>query len=92
MPVNPTRPLLETPGATDAVVQRPALDPAHAEVFGRELSRAKAADVVTAQRTRLSGEQAANALSQAWQERFGEPPSQGTLSILVAHWSHDAPP
>lgn len=70
-------------------MQRPAPNPANAEVFGRELSRAKAADVVTAQRTRLSGEQAANALSQAWQERFGEPPSQGTLSILVAHWSHE---
>jgi mannosyl-glycoprotein endo-beta-N-acetylglucosaminidase len=88
VPVNPTRPLLEQPGVADAA-QRSAPTPADAEEFGRELSRAQAADVVTAQRTRLSGEQAANAISQAWQERFGEPPSQGTLSILVAHWAHE---
>jgi hypothetical protein len=88
VPVNATRPLLETPGAADSAA-RPAPSPANAEIFGRELSRAKAAGVVTAQRTRLSGEQAASAIAQAWQERFGEPPSQGTLSILVAHWSHE---
>jgi flagellar protein FlgJ len=86
--LNVTRPLLEPPSVQETTL-RPAPSPANAEVFGRELSRAKAAELVTAQRTRLSGEQAANAISQAWQERFGEAPSQGTLSILVAHWAHE---
>jgi hypothetical protein len=54
--------------------------------FGQELARA---GVVKAERTRLSGGQAASALSRAWQERFGQPPSERTLSILVAHWAHE---
>ncbi len=40
-------------------------------------------------RTQLSGEEAARALSSAWQQVRGEPPSPGTLSILVGQWAHE---
>jgi flagellar protein FlgJ len=88
VPVNATRPLLDAPTVPEAAT-RPAAPPAHADEFGAELSRAERVDRVKAERTRLSGGQAANAISQAWQERFGQPPSERTLSILVAHWAHE---
>ncbi|MEZ4231137.1 MAG: hypothetical protein R3B89_18315 [Polyangiaceae bacterium] len=44
---------------------------------------------VAAVRTRLSGEQAAAALSSAWESIHGERPSAETLSILTAQWAHE---
>lgn len=44
---------------------------------------------VAAVRTRLSGEQAAEALSSAWESIHGEKPSAETLSILTAQWAHE---
>lgn len=44
---------------------------------------------VAAVRTRLSGEQAAEALSGAWESIHGEKPSAETLSILTAQWAHE---
>ncbi len=44
---------------------------------------------VAAVRTRLSGEQAAAALSSAWESIHGEKPSRETLSILTAQWAHE---
>lgn len=44
---------------------------------------------VAAVRTRLSGEQAAEALSSAWESIHGEKPSKETLSILTAQWAHE---
>ena len=45
--------------------------------------------VVPAQRTQLSGEQAADALASAWQQVKGRPPSERTLSLLAAQWAHE---
>lgn len=45
--------------------------------------------LVRAERTRLTGSQAAEALASAWEDRVGSPPSERTLSILVAHWAHE---
>lgn len=50
---------------------------------------AKAGTQVKASRTQLSGEQAANALANAWETRFGEPPNRATVAILTAQWSHE---
>jgi flagellum-specific peptidoglycan hydrolase FlgJ len=44
---------------------------------------------VRAERTQLSGEQAADAITSAWSDAVGEAPSKGTLSILTAHWAHE---
>lgn len=44
---------------------------------------------VPAQRTPLSGSDAASALGGAWQRTFGEAPSTETLSILVGQWAHE---
>lgn len=59
-------------------VQRPA-QPAGSE----------APTLVRATRTRLSGAEAAQALSSAWEQVRGEPPSAETLSILVGQWAHE---
>jgi mannosyl-glycoprotein endo-beta-N-acetylglucosaminidase len=88
VPVNVTRPLLDAPSVPETAT-RAAPDPARGEAFSAELTRARSADLVQAERTRLSGGQAADALKDAWQERFGQPPSERTLSILVAHWAHE---
>ena len=40
-------------------------------------------------RTRLSGSEAAGALSQAYQQLQGHAPTQDTLAILTAQWSHE---
>jgi hypothetical protein len=47
------------------------------------------ANEVPAQRTPLSGSDAASALGGAWQRTFGEAPSTETLSILVGQWAHE---
>jgi hypothetical protein len=44
---------------------------------------------VNAVRTPLSAEQAKQALGQAWEKLYGEPPSPGTLGILTAQWAHE---
>ncbi len=44
---------------------------------------------VQATHTHLSGEQAQEALSRAWSNVMGEPPSKATLAILTAQWSHE---
>jgi mannosyl-glycoprotein endo-beta-N-acetylglucosaminidase len=61
-----------------ARVQRPA-----------QASAAEAPTLVRSTRTRLSGEEAARALSSAWEQVRGEPPSAETLSILVGQWAHE---
>lgn len=45
--------------------------------------------LVRAARTRLSGDEAAGALRDAWTSLRGEPPSAETLSILVGQWAHE---
>jgi hypothetical protein len=59
-----------------------------ADAFTLDLQRAQQG-AVRAERTELSGEQAARALGNAWQEATGEVPSERTLALLVAHWSHE---
>ncbi len=44
---------------------------------------------VAAQRTPLTGGEAARALEAAWQELTGEAPADETLSILVGQWAHE---
>jgi hypothetical protein len=55
--------------------------------------RAEAAErgptVVAATRTKLDGEQAAAALSRAYENVTGRPPSEKTLSLLTAQWAHE---
>ncbi len=45
--------------------------------------------LVAARRTHLSTEQASSALSSAWSEQFGEEPSEKTVAVLTAQWSHE---
>jgi len=45
--------------------------------------------IVAAKRTNMSGSQAASALSSAWTQRYGRPPSKQTLAVLTAQWSHE---
>jgi len=54
-----------------------------------EATAAGAPTLVRAARTRLSGEQAADALRAAWTSVRGEPPRPETLSILVGQWAHE---
>lgn len=65
--------------------------------FTRELERASRAGgraahevkVVSPTRTALGTREAAGALHRAWQSHMGQPPSDGTLSILVGQWAHE---
>jgi Mannosyl-glycoprotein endo-beta-N-acetylglucosaminidase len=61
------------------------------EVFAAALSRAQsgtqAPGTVAPAHTPLSGEEAASALSQAWQGVMGRPPTAKQLSVLTAQWS-----
>lgn len=52
-------------------------------------SPSAAPTLVRAARTRLSGDEAAGALRDAWTRVRGEPPSTETLSILVGQWAHE---
>jgi len=70
-------------GATAAERAAPASDAAESAL------PTVAAKHVAATRTPLSGSQAAGALEAAWQGAVGRPPSQETLSILVAQWAHE---
>lgn len=54
--------------------------PSAASASGRE---------VAARRTPLSAEQAKTALTEAWTQRFGQPPSEATVGILTAQWAHE---
>lgn len=75
-----------------------APDAAASAAFARALDgagRARAAAPeaaarhVAAQRTPLSGDEAAEALEGAWQGLTGQTPSPQTLSILVGQWAHE---
>jgi hypothetical protein len=51
---------------------------------------ARAAGVeVALQRTPLSAGQARDALAAAWKDRYGTPPDEPTLKLLVAQWAHE---
>lgn len=66
---------------------RPA---AAAAGFGSALERAESSGgVVKAVRTRLSTDEARQALEHAWTARFGSPPSEETTAILTAQWAHE---
>jgi hypothetical protein len=79
----------------------PAATPEEQRAFAGELERARRAPeatetnppasalLVAAQRTRLSGSEAAEALRSAWTHVRGEAPSQETLSVLVGQWAHE---
>lgn len=60
--------------------------------FADELERSaptNAPSVVRTTRTRLSGGEAAGALSRAWTEVFGEVPNDRTVAVLTAQWAHE---
>jgi hypothetical protein len=90
---------LPLPGARESGLERrdpPAPTRIERQEFAGALSRAHGASagdgaraMVRSERTPLSGDQAAGALSQAWRERFGSPPPARTLSILTAQWAHE---
>lgn len=63
-----------------------ALDRAQKTTVARTHTARRA---VPRQKTPLSGEQAASALGQAWEQALGSPPTQGTLSVLTAQWAHE---
>lgn len=66
---------------------RPARE---APAFAAELhTRADTASLVPAQRTPLSGSQAAEALEEAWRSVVGEAPDRSTVAVLAAHWAHE---
>ncbi|HEY8946742.1 MAG TPA: glucosaminidase domain-containing protein [Polyangiaceae bacterium] len=56
-------------------------------------SRVKAAaptpSLVAPVRTRLDGNQAADALRAAWTDVTGQPPSEQTVAVLTAQWAHE---
>ncbi|MEY4551331.1 MAG: hypothetical protein RL685_7526 [Pseudomonadota bacterium] len=86
------------PGGRAQPGDRAAPDPAASAAFARALEGAgranpaspgAAARHVAAQRTPLSGGEAAEALKGAWQGLTGQPPSAQTLSVLVGQWAHE---
>lgn len=52
-------------------------------------SRAASASFVQPVKTRLSGEQAAQAIENAWTTVKGTPPKPETLAIITAQWAHE---
>jgi len=90
--------LLRPDVAGQGLDRAPTPTPNEQAEFAEALSRARlqtqatSADcptLVRAQRTRLSGEQAAAALRSAWTSVRGTPPSDETLSVLVGQWAHE---
>jgi flagellum-specific peptidoglycan hydrolase FlgJ len=63
--------------------------PAAAPAFQRALTQSRAAQQVSAVRTKLSAEQAAQALERAWERVIGEAPKAETTAILTAQWAHE---
>ena len=57
--------------------------------FAASLDAASGPRVVSAERTKLTTEQAREALKTAWKTHFGEEPREETLAILTAQWSHE---
>lgn len=59
--------------------------------FAEALShtRSDATTLVSAQRTPLSGSEAAQAIETAWTDVMGAPPSRSTVAVLTAQWAHE---
>ncbi|HEX3594693.1 MAG TPA: glucosaminidase domain-containing protein [Polyangiaceae bacterium] len=83
-------PILSLPELTNRAPEASGT-PAPAPGFAAELGRTRtdSATLVKAQRTPLSGSQAADAIKSAWTDVMGEPPSKATLAVLTAQWSHE---
>jgi len=83
-------PILSLPELTTRTADAPA--PAQpAAGFEAELGRTRTdtTTLVKAQRTPLSGSEAAEAIASAWTEVVGTPPSQSTVAVLTAQWAHE---
>jgi hypothetical protein len=88
---------LQRPETPQSVHGKASLDPT-ASVFDRQLSatmirgarseRTARTEVAPA-RTPLSGTEAASALRSAWTRVFGQAPTDGAVSLLVAQWAHE---
>jgi len=66
--------------------------PKAAPGFEAELGRTRTdttTTLVKAQRTPLSGSEAAEAIESAWTDVMGEPPSRSTVAVLTAQWAHE---
>jgi hypothetical protein len=61
--------------------------PGFKEAFAH--TRAEAPTLVPAQRTPLSGSEAAHAIETAWTDVMGAPPSRSTIAVLTAQWAHE---
>ena len=66
-------------------------DGAFATALARSAKNTSAENTVVVQttRTQLSGSEAADALTKAWSDVFGERPSQRTVGVLTAQWAHE---
>jgi hypothetical protein len=89
---------MTTLAALSQVSQLPAPGPARPEPgatpepgFEAELQRTSASTsrLVGAQRTPLTGTQAAAALEDAWKAVTGDAPDKSTVAVLAAHWAHE---
>jgi hypothetical protein len=72
-----------------AALNTPRTTPGRFAAALRAQTPAASPDTVSPVRTQLSGSEAAEALAAAWTERNGSPPSERTLAILTAQWSHE---
>lgn len=95
MPIRFDSSLTSSPLSREPPAQVQRTGPAEARAFAtvlstREHASAQAAPrLVAAERTRLSGDEAARALSSAWKQARGRAPSERTLAVLVGQWAHE---
>ncbi len=83
-------PILSLPELTAQATEKAA--PAQAAPgFAAELGRTRTdtSTLVRAQRTPISGSEAADAIESAWTSVVGEPPSKSTVAVLTAQWAHE---
>jgi hypothetical protein len=78
-----------TPRLDAAEVRTPVVPAAPG--FEAELGRTRTdtSTLVAAQKTPLTGGEAAEAIESAWTHVMGTPPSKDTLAVLTAQWAHE---
>ncbi|HEX4336997.1 MAG TPA: glucosaminidase domain-containing protein [Polyangiaceae bacterium] len=85
--MTPITSLPELTNRTPEASVSPQAAPGFQAALGR--TRTDATTLVKAQRTPLSGSEAAQAIESAWTDVMGEPPSKSTVAVLTAQWAHE---
>ena len=85
LPVN----VSNEPRAVAEAQQQKRADPAFQTALEGASAPRDSANLVPVVRTKLSAEQAQEALRTAWQRVTGEAPSDKTLALITAQWAHE---